>query len=567
MLQNYLKVALRSILKFKVYSFINLFGLALGLTSSILILVYVLDEISHDKFHANANNIFRVGTDMTDVNTGALNGSIETNGWPIGDLLKKEFPEVDQVSYIANASNLQVNHDGKRFDERIFYANQEFLNIFTFPLINGNVSTALTKPYSVIITETTKKKYFGENDALGKIMTLADTIPFVVTGVMKNIPQQSHMQFGMLLSFATYESMNEWFSYDGGWGNLNVRNYITLKQGTDQETFFAKAKDLYMSHIKEEMKRWGMFMYVRFEPLSDIYLRTTRGNGMGPLGSIDRVYIVSGIAFFVVLLACINFINLSTARSTYRAKEVGLRKVSGSSRMSLIKQFLSESFVVSILSFIIALALIGLVIPLFNQLVGKEYTMLALTHPLVILGIVLLLSVITLLAGYYPAWVMSGMRPTDVLKGNLKSSQGGIQLRRVLVVMQFMISASLIICTLVVIDQLDFMQNRDLGFSGHQVLVLDMDRVTDRGGSGTFKKVAHDVFKNELSQFPNIESISFTNAVPGRPGWVGQWAFAEDKPDQGSIGTEYMAIDENYIKLLDSQLLPGVILMLIEFQK
>jgi putative ABC transport system permease protein len=209
------------------------------------------------------------------------------------------------------------------------------------------------------------------------------------------------------------------------------------------------------------------------------------------------------------------------------------------------------------LSFLIALALIGLVIPLFNQLVGKEYSMTALANPNVILGIVLLLSVITLLAGYYPALVMSGMRPADVLKGNLKSSQSGIQLRRVLVITQFIISASLIICTLVVIDQLDYMQNRDLGFSGHQVLVLDMDRVSDGGASGTFKSVAHDVFKNELSQFPNIESVSFTNAVPGRPGWVGQWAFAVDKPDQGSIGTEYMTIDEDYMKTLGLTLIAG----------
>jgi putative ABC transport system permease protein len=306
MLQNYFKIAFRSILKFKAYSFINLFGLALGLTSSILILIYVLDEINYDKFHTNAGNIFRVGTDMTDVNTGALNGSIETNGWPIGDLLKKEFPEVDEVVYIANASFLQVNHNGKRFDERIFYAGPEFLSIFTFPLINGNAATALTKPNSIILTEKTKKKYFGDGEALGKTMTLADTIPFIVTGVMKDIPSRSHMQFGMLVSFATYETMNEWFSYDGGWGNLNVRNYITLKEGTDKEAFFAKAKDLYMSHVKEEMKKWGMYMYAQFEPLSEIYLHTTRGNGMGSLGSMDRIYIVSGIAFFVVSCCAIN---------------------------------------------------------------------------------------------------------------------------------------------------------------------------------------------------------------------------------------------------------------------
>ena len=557
MLQNYLKIAFRSILKFKAYSFINLFGLGLGLTSAILILIYVLDELSFDKFHTNREKIYRVGTDMTDVNTGALNGSVEANGWPVGKLLLQDFPEVEQVTYIANASNLQVNHDTKRFDERIFFASPEFLDIFTFPLSSGNPETVLVKPYSLVLTETIAKKYFGSEDALGKTLVLADTIPFVVTGVMKDIPKQSHMQFGMLISFATYETMNSWFSYDGGWGNLNVRNYITLKDGADREAFFTKAKDLYMTYVKEEMKSWGMYMYVKFEPLSQIYLRTTRGNGMGPLGSMDRVYVVSGIAFFVVLLACINFINLSTARSTYRAKEVGLRKVSGSTRRSLIKQFLSESLLLSLLAFVIALALIGLVLPLFNQLVGKDYSLLSLTHPMVITGVASLLLGITLLAGYYPAWVMSGLRPAEVLKGNHKTSSRGVQLRRVLVVIQFMISASLIICTLVVIDQLDFMQNRDLGFSGRQVLVLDMDRVTDRGGSGGFRKVPTDVFKNELEQFTSIESVSFTNAVPGRPGWVGQWAHAEERHEEGSIGMEYMTIDEDYLKTLGLSIIAG----------
>jgi putative ABC transport system permease protein len=297
-------------------------------------------------------------------------------------------------------------------------------------------------------------------------------------------------------------------------------------------------------------------MYVKFEPLEEIYLYTKRGNGMGPLGSIDRIYIVSGVAIFVILLACINFVNLSTARSTYRAKEVGLRKVVGSTRSALIKQFLSESFLITILSFIVAVALIAAILPLFNQLLGKAYDLSIFINPIVILGMILLVGVITLLSGYYPSLVMSSLRPSEVLKGNLKNSARGIQLRRVLVVFQFMISATLIICTLVVVNQLDYMQNRDLGFSGKQVVVLDMDKVTDRGGSGS-NGSSHKVFQNELKALSSVEAVSFTNAVPGRPGWVGQWAFAAERPNEGSIGVEYMTIDEEYVKTLGLSFVAG----------
>lgn len=554
MIRNYFKIALRNILKSKGYSSINLVGLALGLTSGILILVYVLDEISFDQFHSKGDRIYRVGTDMTDLKTGMVSGGIETNGWPIGKLLEKDFPEIEKVVYISNGSNLQINHEGKRFDERIFYAGQEFFSIFDFPLVKGNPSTALTKPNNIVITESTAKKYFGDQDALGKTMTFADSLLFEVTGVMKDVPAQSHMQFNVLVSFATYESMNQGFSYGDGWGNLNVRNYILVKEGVDAKGLFAKAENLYMDHVKAELTQWGMYLYVKFEPLKEIYLYSKRGNGMGPLGSIERIYIVTGIAVFVILLACINFVNLATARSTQRAKEVGLRKVVGSTRQSLIGQFLGESFLLTFFSLMLAIVLLGLALPFFNQMLDKRYELSILMSPVVLMGMVLLVIIIAVLAGYYPALVISGMRPAEVLKGDLKTGQKGIQLRRVLVIFQFIISASLIACTFAVLGQLNFMLNRDLGFSGHQVLVLDADRVTDKGGSGSSGGAA---FKNEIRSLASVEQVTFTNAVPGRPGWIGQWAFAADRPNEGSIGMEYMAVDEDYLKTLGITLITG----------
>lgn len=556
MLSHYLKIALRSLAKHKGYASINLIGLALGLAVGMLVLLYVIDESSFDQFHTKADRIYRVGTDMVDIKSGSLNGAIEGNGWPIGKLLLRDFPEVEKVVYIRNGSNLQVNHDGRRFDERIFYAGPEFFELFDFELVMGNGSTALSKPFQVVLTESLAKKYFGNDDALGKTLTLADTLLFEVSAVMKDVPSQSHMQFGMLLSFATHESLNRWFSYDGGWGNLNVRNYVLLRTGADPGTLFEKARNLYMTYVKEDMEKWGMYMYVGFEPLKDVYLKTKRGNGMGPVGSIDRVYIVAGIAAFVILLACINFINLATARSTYRSKEVGLRKVVGSTRQVVIRQFLGESFLITLLSFMIALALIGIALPMFNQLLDKNYTLGMFANQWVVVGTFGLIALITFLSGYYPAILMSSLRPAEVLKGAFQSSRRGIQLRRFLVVFQFTISAALIICTFVVMSQLDYMQNCDLGFSGNQIVVVDADQVTHRGGEGVAKE-GGNVFKNELLALSSIESVTFTNALPGRPGWVGQWAHAEERSSEESIGMEYMSIDEDYLKTLGLGLVAG----------
>lgn len=551
MFRSYLITAFRTLIKFKGFAVINLTGLALGITTGIFILMYVLDELSYDQFHENAARTFRVGTDLADIKTGAINGTLETNGWPIGALLKKDYPEVESVVYLRNGSNMMIQQDGKRFEQCIYYAGEDFFRIFTFPLKAGNPATALSQPNSLVITESMERKYFGNREALGKTLVFADTLSFMITGVMKDIPSQSHMQFDMLISFATYPTINREFSYDDGWGNLNVRNYILLKEGVDQHAFFAKARNLYMDYVKDDMKKYGMFMYVGFEPLYDIYLKSTRGNGMGPSGSIDRVYLVSGIALFVILLACVNFINLATARSAYRAKEVGLRKVVGSSRSLLVGQFLTESFLFSVLSFILAVALVGLLMPLFNQLVGKSYSIVSLLNLPLLIALLFLLATIAILSGFYPAMILSSLRPSEVLKGKLQSSARGVQLRRVLVIFQFLISAVLIMCTWAVQDQLDFMKNRNLGFFGEQVVVLDISKVP---GSNPTRSAS---FKNDLKSFSAVDQATFTNAVPGKPGWVGQWAHATDKPADETIGVEFMTIDEDYLSTLGLTLVAG----------
>lgn len=548
MLTNYLKIAFRSLLKHKGFTSINLLSLSLGLTAGILIMIYVLDELSFDQFHAKGDRLYRVTTAF---NTDDEGGASDTNGWPIGKILKNEFPEVESVIYARSASFLMINHDGKRIRENAHFATEEFFHMFSFPMLSGNPQTALLEPYSVVLNESLAKKYFGDQEALGKTITVADTMLCEVTGVMKNIPGNSHIQADMLFSFSTYQKISSDFSFDGGWGNINIRNYVLLKEGADFESFAKKTSNLYMDRVGDQMKNWGITAYVGYEPMKEIYLHSDAGNGFGQLGSLDRVYLLIGIAVFVILLACINFINLSTARSVYRAREVGLRKVVGSSRAGLIRQFLSESFVLTTLAFVISLAFTGLFLPMFNQLLAKNYQMSVLLTTTIWAGTLSLVILIGFLAGYYPAWVLSALKPTEVLKGKLQTQQKGVNLRRTLVVFQFMISVGLIMGTLVVLSQLEYMQKQRLGFAKDEVFVVNAARVNTPNPNG------FETFKNEVEKLAIVEKVAYTNAVPGTYGWAGQVAYAEEKPSDESISVEYIAVDESYLPVLDLELVAG----------
>ncbi len=550
MLYNYLKIAFRSLLKFKGYASINLIGLALGLTAGILIMIYVLDELSFDKFHVKGDRLYRVNTAFMsgDSDSGGAN---ETNGWPVGKVLEKDFPEVEKVLYTRSASFLLINQGDKRIRQRNYFASPEFFSMFSFPLVAGNPDKALIEPNSIVISQEMEKKYFPEGNALNKTLVFADTLNMVVTGVMENIPTNSHIQADMIISFSTYEVLEREFSFEEGWGNINMHNYILLKEGADFNLFASKAKDIYMSRVGEMMKNWGVRAYVEFEPFEEIYLKTKSGNSMGPLGSIDRIYLVSGIALFVILLACINFINLATARSVYRAREVGLRKVVGSSRKGLIAQFLGESFVLTFLSLLLAFLLVGISLPFFNQVIGKNYQLVSLANASIVIGVLILVVMISLLAGYYPALVMSALKPVEVLKGKMQTSYRGVQLRRTLVVFQFVISVGLVTGTWIVLDQLDYMQKQNLGFDKDEIFILNAARVRSSNAN------AFETFKSQLNDLAMVNEVTYTNSIPGHPGWVGQVAYPEGKTGDDAISVEYMAVDEKYLEVLGLNLIAG----------
>ncbi|HEY9045022.1 MAG TPA: ABC transporter permease [Ohtaekwangia sp.] len=550
MFLNYVKIAMRSLLKFKGYALINLFGLALGLAVGILIMLYSLDELSFDNFQANRDRIYRVESNFHAIGSGEKD-SYPSNAWPVGMILKKDFPEVESVLYAKNASSLLLNHGDKHLRQKIYFISPEFLSMFSFPLVKGNAAKALTEPYTAVITEALAQKLFPGEDAVNKSIILSDTLQFMVTGVMADIPSNSHIQLDMAISFATFPLFDTRFTYDEGWGNININNYILLKEGTDVEAFKAKAENIYTDRAGAMLKDWGAEAKLAFTSMNDIYLRTRSMNPMGPTGSIDRIYLVSAIAAFVILLACINFVNLTTARSVYRAKEVGLRKVVGSTRNILVRQFISESFILTVLSLLLALMVTTALLPFFNSLLDKHYILSALFNPAVVAGMVALVLVVTLLSGYYPAWVMSGMRPAEVLKGKMQTSARGVQLRRTLVVFQFVISLGLVLGTFIVVDQLRYMQGQELGFAKDEIFVINAARVHAPNPE------AFKTFRDELRTVAAVQEVTYTNSLPGNPGWSGQIAYPEGKTGEDAISVEYMAVDDRYIQTLGLEMVAG----------
>ena len=535
-----LRIAFRNLIKFKTHSAINLIGLSLGLAIGGLILLYVMDELSFDEFHTNGDRIYKVVTKASN------DEGMETNAHPVGYQLRTKYPEVEAVLYTRNATNFKVNYNNERFDHEIHYADEEFFTLFSFDLLSGNSREALRDPYSVVITKSLEDIYFN-GSALGQTLKMMDSIDFKVTGVVKDLPSNSHIQFDILISFSTFPDFR-YFDLTDGWGNFDVRNYLLLKEGVDFNEFESKIKDIYDENVGEWLAEMGMSMSVGLVPLNELYLSDTYWNGFGPNGSKKRVKTVSVIAIFLLILACINYINLSTARSAFRAKEVGVKKVVGSSRSSLIAQFMMESFLLTLIAFILASFLIGTFLSFFNELMIKEYSLVSFLSEKFIVGISILLVLVTFLSGYYPALVISGLKPLSVLNGKLNKTYRGLNLRKGLIAFQFFISSGLVLATIIVVDQINYMRTQDVGFDKEQILVVN---ATNTPGGNRRK-----VMKEAISGLSGVEKVTYTNALPGRPGWQGQWAYPGKISDH-HVSTEYMAIDEDYLSTLGLELIAG----------
>jgi putative ABC transport system permease protein len=554
MFKNYLKVALRNLWKNKSFSAINIFGLAVGLATCLLIVLYVADEVSYDRYNEKSDRIYRINSDIK-FGGGDLHLAVASD--PMGATLKKDYPQVEEFTRVYTSSGSKLIKKGTEFirEQNVANVDSTFFNVFTLPAIEGDTKTALNEPNTVVVTESAAKKYFGTANALGKILE-ADKTPYKVTAVIKDIPGNSHFHFDFLFSMD---------NVDYGWGNYlsnNFQTYIVLKKGTDYKAFqknfrtiivkyvVPQAKEFMQINSIDEFEKAGNKLEYSLMPLTDIHLRSDRFPELSTNGNIQYVYIFSAVALFVLLIACINFMNLSTARSANRAKEVGIRKVLGTERKTLITQFLVESTLTVIIALVLAIAIAAIVLPLFNDMAAKTLSIKELSGGRILPFLVLLPFVVGLLAGSYPALFLSRFNPITVLKGPASTGFKKSNLRNALVVFQFAISIMLIIGTIIVYRQLNFIQTKNLGFNKEQVLIIN--------GTWSLGKNA-EAFKNDVLGFQGVKSGTLSGFLPVSSSARNDNSFSTNAVmDAGNgVNMQHWVIDYDYIHTMGMQIVQG----------
>ena len=512
MLQNYFKLAFRNILKYKFFSAINILGMSIGIAACLLILLYVVDELSYDRFHANVDRIYQVGLHAK---IGDQNINTANTCPPMAETLVKEVPGVEQATRITRFWGAPtLKYEDKVFTEdKIFHADSNFFEFFSFRLLEGDPKTALQEPNTLVLTESIATKYFGNESAIGKLITVGGTQAYKVTGITPDAPRNSHFIYNVLLSGASAEQLQR-----PVWLNNFLYTYFILDEHTQlqavEDKFPALIKkyvgpevERFMGVTMEEMNRQGGEYGYFTTPLADIHLRARAIDGLEPAGNITYIYFFGGIGVFIILIACINFMNLSTARSAGRAKEVGLRKTLGSLRGQMVRQFLAESVIYSFIAVMVALALCYALLPHFNLLAGKQLGMDVFTRPVFVVSIILLILIVGIVAGSYPAFYLTSFNVVEVLKGKIRAGMKSKSVRSTLVVFQFALSIFLIIFTGIVYQQIEYMQKRNLGIDKHNVFILP-----NAGRLGENR----NAFKNLVEQQSGIIGASYTNnSFPG----------------------------------------------------
>lgn len=552
LLPNFFKTSIRSMKRNKGYAFLNIAGLTIGLAACLLMVLFINHQLSFDQFHSKKDRIYRVLSSTSALDDSGEGGVNITTGWPVGQILASDYPEVEEVVYIRNFPTYKVKHNNQYFSDRSMLANQGFLNTFDFDLVEGNPATALSMPNQVVITGEMRDKFFGGESALGKTLTVRDTLDLTVSGVIESIPKNSHITFDFLVSFPTWLSRRTDFNTTSHWLDLNMNNYVLLKENADIEAVREKVSGIYMAGAGDYFTSLGFQMNVELEALTDIYLISGIGNNLGPRSSLNTLYLLGGIAVFILLLACINFMNLSTARSLDRAKEVGVRKTLGSSKYFLISQFLSESSVTATISVAFALLLAIGVLPYFNELTNNSFVWLDIITPTILLAAIGFVILIGFLSGLYPAFVLSSFKPIEAFKDSYKGVGSKSKVRKTLVTFQFVVSCFLIVCTLIVLRQLDFMQGTDPGFEKDQIIVFNTAGTRGLPVSDQYKLV-----KEELLTHSSISKVSASQATPGRSGWRSILAHSDDQSPDESTSIEYLAIDYDYVDFYGLEVVAG----------
>lgn len=553
MFRNYLKVAIRSLWKNKGFSAINITGLAIGLATCLLILLYVMDELSYDRYNKKADRIYRVDPDLKFAGT---HFDLAVAPDPMAQVLLKDYPQVEAAVRFRNYGGFMVRKGNENIREnRVIFADASLFEVFTLPMIAGDPASALKEPNTVVITESTAKKYFNRTDVVGQPLVISDTSQYKITGVIRDIPSQSHFNYDLFCSLAASEEAkrNTWLSH-------NFNTYIVLRKGADplaMKTAMAAIARRYVAPEAEELlgssydelERSGTYVRYNLMPVTDIHLHSGKIAELAPNSRVEYVYIFSAVALFILLIACVNFMNLSTARSSNRAREVGVRKVLGSLRKNLVAQFLTESILVSFVAMVLALVLAWSLLPWFNQLSGKEIRIDVLSDPRLLTVLVGITAIVGLLAGSYPAFYLSAFQPIQVLKGKLAAGFKTGWLRNSLVVFQFGISVFLIVGTVVIFNQLNYIREKNVGFKKEQVVVV-------RNGYALKNQV--QAFKEEILKFRGVESATVTGYLP-TSGYRNDNSFFKDPAlDQKSaMSMQVWSIDEQYIPTLGMEMASG----------
>ena len=544
MYKNYLKVTLRVFNRERLYSLINVAGLALGFTCCLVIYLFIKDELSYDKFHQDGERIYRVASAYM------RQGQWEpyaSNSWRTGELIKANFGEVEHLVKMRDDEDLFAYKDKRIYETRVAYVEDNFFQVFSFPLIGGNAEEALKGSNKVVISESAAARYFGTEDPIGKVFDISDgAVQLQVSGVMRDMPPNSHFHFDFLVSNETLKQVApESLFTEVGWDSQYL--YIKTARGVDParlEVRFPDFVDKNLDHLKST--NFKLFL----QPLASIHLQSNIGLELEPNGSSDRVYTFSVIAAFILIIACVNYVNLTTARSLRRAREVGMRKVLGAKRTDLLGQFLTESLIMTFIAIFIALALTSLVLPQFNEFAGKEILLGVLYSKEIILTLLISVIVIGLVSGIYPSIVLSSFRPLNTMKGIGSAGKSGFLFRRGLVGLQFVISIGLIAASAVVFQQWDFLKNKPLGINKEMVLSIPLQ---------TMDRKQLPTFKNELFANASIKKAGTSNMK--MPGWISNSTYYKaegaEVDEEVRKSMKIVRVDFDFLSTVEVQILKG----------
>lgn len=556
MLKNYFRIAVRNLARYKFTSFINLFGLTVGITCCLLILTYILHETSYDRYNHNADRTWRVTRSFNN-REGIVSLHLGSVAPPFGPLLHNDFPDIQKMTRLYEVGNVPMRYEDKIFNEsNLFFADTSFFDIFDVTLLSGNPRTALADPNAILLTPEVARRYFGDADPMGKIIRMDNQINFKVTGIYRPLPPNAHFHPTILMSFTTLNDSSIYGEKQlmTNWGNNSFFTYILLPDHYPVESMVAQFPAFLDRHMPTDGAPAGVkphqFTKLFLQRLTDIHLHSHLDSELEENGDAGRVTIFGAIALFILLIACINYMNLSTARSSLRAKEIGIRKVSGALRREIIVQFLSESVLLSYIALILAAALTWLTLPGLNRITGLDLSIQSLLKPAVLIPLFFTPLLVGILSGLYPALFLSSFQPSKVLKGLFKAGSGSISFRKVLVVTQFAISIVLLISTAIVFQQLHFMQNTSLGFNKDQIIHLVYSDGLDKN---------YESFRTQLLRDPHNRFLTRSSRIPGGRLLDEQGASTESgdslKPVTADI--KFVRVDQDFLSAFSIPVVAG----------